>query len=302
MKRIRIGTRGSPLALAQTYEALKALERYEPKYKDCFDIVSLKTTGDAIVDRSLMDSGGKSLFTKEIEDALLQKRVDIAVHSMKDMTVDMPSGLIVPAMLKREDPRDALITYQKQPIEHLQKGAIFGTSSLRRQAFVLSKYHHLEVVPLRGNVQTRLQKIESGIVQASLLAVAGLKRLGLLEKATEILSVDDYIPAVGQGAIGIQCREDDKELYELLSSLNHIPTFQAVTAERAFMKALHGSCRTPLAAFGIIDNNRLLLKGMVSDPQGQHMHFTIHEGASDQPERIGEEAAQSLLDKRCHVF
>lgn len=302
MKKIRIGTRGSPLALAQTHEVCRALERHHPQIKNYIDVISLKTTGDTIVDRSLTDVGGKSLFTKEIEEALLKEVIDIAVHSMKDMTAESPPGLIVPAMLEREDPRDALVTYQNQSLHDLPQGSLFGTSSLRRQAFVLSKYPHFQVVSLRGNVQTRLQKVETGDVHVTLLAVAGLKRLGLLEKATEILLLEDFIPAVGQGAIGLQCREQDKGMLELLSPLNHYPTFQTVSAERAFMKALNGSCRTPLAAYGSFRGETLLLKGMVSDPQGQHMYIISHEGISLEPEKIGQEAAQRLQEKRCLRF
>lgn len=261
----------------------------------------MKTTGDTIVDRSLIDLGGKSLFTKEIETALLKGSIDLAVHSMKDMAAEFVPGLIVPAMLEREDPRDALITRQGQSLEDLPLGALFGTSSLRRQALVLQKFPHLHSVPLRGNVQTRLSKIEKGEIDATLLAVAGLKRLGLLEQATQILSVEQYLPAVAQGAIGIQCREEDSELLELLVPLNHQPTFQAVTAERAFMKALNGSCRTPIAAYAMLEGETLFLKGMLSEPQGQNMRFVSHAGLALKAENIGREAAGLLKEKECPV-
>lgn len=294
MKNFRIGTRGSPLALAQTREVIEALEHHHPHFKERIQVVPIKTTGDTIVDRSLTDIGGKSLFTKTIEDALLMGEIDLAVHSMKDMAAENPQGLTVSSMLEREDPRDALITRDGRLFEELPQGALFGTSSLRRQAFVLHKFPHFQTTGLRGNVQTRLQKIESGEIDATLLAVAGLKRLSLLEKATMILSLEDFIPAVAQGAIGMQCRTEDKDTLEILALLNHLPTFQTVTAERAFMKALNGSCRTPLAAHAHIEGENIYIRGMRSDPQGQNMHFITHNGPVSEPEKIGREAAIRL--------
>ena len=297
-KRIfHIGTRGSTLALIQTQEVLQALQTHHPALKGRLEVIPIKTTGDTIVDRSLVDLGGKSLFTKEIEHSLLKKDIDIAVHSMKDVAAEVPEGLIYPAMLEREDPRDALITRDGHRLEDLTIGALFGTSSLRRQAHVLNKFPHLQVTSLRGNVPTRLQKIETGELDATLLAVAGLKRLGLLEKATQILSLDDFLPAVAQGAIGIQCREEDEELLSLLAPLNHHPTFQSITAERAFMKALNGSCRTPIAAYGYIEEKILFLRGMTSEPDGQNMRFISHQGSVFQAESIGKEAALWLTSK-----
>ncbi len=291
MKSLRIGTRASPLALAQTHEVLAALKRHFPTLT--VEIIPMTTTGDTIQDRRLTDIGGKSLFTKEIERALLRGDIDLAVHSMKDVAADGPTGLTFPAMLEREDPRDALVTYKSQPLEDLPHGALFGTSSLRRQAYVLHKYPHMSVVSLRGNVATRLEKVETGEVKATLLAVAGLKRLGLLAKATHILEVEECLPAVAQGAIGIQCREEDQDF---LMPLNHRPTFQAVSAERAFMKALQGSCRTPMAGYAFIEGHTLFFKGMVSDPEGQKRRFVSHEGPSLQATSIGEEAAMRLKE------
>jgi hydroxymethylbilane synthase len=299
MRTFKLGTRGSALALAQTQLVVRALEDHHPHLKGHIEIVPLKTTGDTIVDRSLVDLGGKSLFTKEIEDALLNGMIDIAVHSMKDMAADAPEGLIVPAMLEREDPRDALITRDKKLLEDMPKGSLFGTSSLRRQAHVLHKFPHFRVESLRGNVPTRLQKVENGEFDATLLAVAGLKRLNLLEKATQILSLDVYLPAVAQGAIGIQCREADTELLDLLAPLNHLPTFQTVTAERAFMKAMQGSCRTPIAAYAHLKEGTLYLKGMVSEPQGHNMRFISHEGPIEEALKVGNEAALKLRGSSC---
>lgn len=294
MKTLRIGTRGSPLALAQTHKVIEALTQHHPHLKERIQIIPIKTTGDTINDRSLTDIGGKSLFTKEIESALLGEEIDLAVHSMKDMAAEIPHGLIVPSMLEREDPRDALITREGHLLHELPKGALFGTSSLRRQAFILNKYPQFETTSLRGNVQSRIEKVAKGEVDATLLAVAGLKRLSLLEKASMILPLEDFIPAVAQGAIGMQCRADDKETLEILYVLNHLATFQAVTAERAFMKALNGSCRTPLAAYAYKDKETLILKGMVSHPDGHNMRFTAHTGPASDPEQIGHDAAQNL--------
>lgn len=298
-KFFRIGTRESPLALIQTNEARRSLEHHHPNLKGYIQIVPLKTTGDTILDRSLTDVGGKSLFTKEIETALLEGFIDLAVHSMKDMAADHPQGLTVPSMLEREDPRDALITREGRFLDELPEGAVFGTSSLRRQAFILQKFPHMKTISLRGNVGTRLKKVENGEIDATLLAVAGLKRLSLLEKASSILPLDDFIPAVGQGAIGLQCRETDTDTLEILAPLNHLSTFYAVTAERAFMKALNGSCRTPLAGYAYIENSQLILRGMVSDPQGQDMRIISHSGLVSEAEEVGREAALGLKEMKC---
>ena len=301
MKIFRIGTRGSPLALAQTQEVIQALVRHHSFLQDRLEVVPIKTAGDTIVDRSLVDLGGKSLFTKEIEGALLKKDIDFAVHSMKDMTSEDTLGISVPAMLEREDPRDALVTRQGSSFNDLPQGTLFGTSSLRRQAHVLHHYPHFRVVALRGNVHTRLQKIERGEIDATLLAVAGLKRLGLFTDEIQPLSLEDCLPAVAQGAIGIQCRENDNEVRELLRSLNHHPTFQAVTAERAFMRALNGSCRMPIAAFGYLDGEMLFLKGLTSHPQGDHRRMVSHKGLAVHAETIGREAACMIQEKKWPV-
>lgn len=299
MNSIRIGTRSSPLALAQTYEVIGAFKKHHPHFNLPLEIVPMTTTGDAIADRSLTDMGGKSLFTKEIEQALLRGRIDIAVHSMKDVTTEVPQGLTFPAMLEREDPRDALVTHKKLPLPDLPKGSVFGTSSLRRQAYILHTYPHLPVVNLRGNVPTRLKKIETGEIGAALFAVAGLKRLGILHEAIQILSLEECLPAVAQGAIGIQCREEDTALQKMLVSLNHLPTFQAVTTERAFLKALQGSCRTPIAGYAHIDKNTLIFRGMISDPDGNNMHFISCQGSPLNGNQLGEEAALQLRHKQC---
>lgn len=302
MKTLRLGTRGSALALVQTDIVIQALVAQHPALKDRIEIVPIKTTGDAIVDRSLTDLGGKSLFTKEIESALETKDIDIAVHSMKDVTAYVPKGLVFPAMLEREDPRDALITRDGKLLEDFPQGSIFGTSSLRRQAYILKKYPHFKVTTLRGNVPTRFQKIMDEEYDATLLAVAGLKRLGISDKATQVLSVDEFLPAVAQGALGIQCREDDATTLELLRPLNHLSTFQAISAERAFMRDLNGSCRTPIAGFAYTEGNHLFFKGMVSEPEGQNMHFVTHTGLVSEAEQIGSEAAHLIKKQSCQTF
>lgn len=291
---LRIGTRSSPLALAQTHELIENLEEKAPNIKDDIQIVCIQTTGDAIQDRSLTDVGGKSLFTKEVEGALLKGEIDLAVHSMKDVTVDIPEGLTFAAMLKREDPRDALVTFQDKPIQTLSPGTLFGTSSLRRKIYALKMHPHLRPTLLRGNVATRLEKVRTGEIGATLLAVAGLKRLGLLERATKILSLEECLPAIAQGAIGIQCRKGDKAIEDLLSSVNHRPTFQVITTERAFMRKLQGSCRTPMAGYAYLEKGRIFFKGMVSDLKGETIRFISHEGPAIQATQIGEEAAQLL--------
>jgi hydroxymethylbilane synthase len=297
MRIFRLGTRESPLALAQTHEVISALEYYHPSLKGRCEIIPMKTTGDTIADRSLTDLGGKSLFTKEIEISLLKGKIDLAVHSMKDVSAEIPQGLVFPAMLKREDPRDAVITRGGKPLNELPSSVLFGTSSLRRQAYVLHHYPHLTVTSLRGNVMTRLEKVETGVVEATLLAVAGLKRLNLLDRATEILEIDRFLPAIGQGAIGIQCRENDQEILDFLKPVNHFPTFQAVTAERAFMKSLNGSCRTPMAAYAFLDSEALIFKGMLSDSHGQKMETVSHVGPVSKAQEIGTEAAQKIREK-----
>lgn len=296
MKLIHIGTRSSPLALAQTQEAIDALEAHHPTLRGMVKIVPLRTTGDTILDRSLADIGGKSLFTTEIERALLEKEIDLAVHSMKDVTAHVREGLVFAALLKRGDPRDALITHGGTGLEELAPGALFGTSSLRRRAYILHKYSHLKVISMRGNVCTRLQKIATGDVDSTLLAVAGLTRLGQLDRATKILEIEDCLPAIAQGAIGIQCRAYDQDMLRLLEPLNHLPTFQVVSAERSFMRALNGSCRTPMAAYGYIDGDTLFLKGMISEPDGQAMQFVTHQGPVSRASILGIEAAYKLRE------
>jgi hydroxymethylbilane synthase len=270
---LKIGTRGSPLALVQAELTKAILLAAHPELKaQGVEIVPIKTTGDKVQDRTLSEIGGKGLFTKEIEEALLDGRVDLAVHSMKDMPTFLPAGLVIGAMLEREDPRDVLISPVASSIATLPQGAVVGTASLRRQAQLLSLRPDLKVQPLRGNVGTRLDKLARGEAAATLLALAGLKRLGRTDAATAILSTEEMLPAVAQGAIGIEIRENDARLQALVAAINHAPTVIAVTAERALLAVLDGSCRTPIAAHAEIFGTALRLRGLIALPDGTESH------------------------------
>jgi hydroxymethylbilane synthase len=244
---LRIGTRGSPLALAQAHMTRAALAAAQGVAEDAIEIVTIRTSGDRIQDRPLAEAGGKGLFTKEIEEALLAGIVDLAVHSAKDMPTVLPGGLMLAACLPREDVRDAFISRGAPSLRELPQAAVVGTASLRRQAMVKRLRPDVSVVPLRGNVETRIRKLEAGEVDATLLALAGLKRLGLADKATALLDVQEFLPAVGQGAITIEARSDDARIRELLARIDHADTSTALACERAFLAVLDGSCRTPIA-------------------------------------------------------
>ncbi len=244
--KLKIGTRGSPLALAQVELMIAELKRAHPDLTA--EIVKIVTSGDRIQDRALSEAGGKGLFTKEIEDALLAGTIDCAVHSMKDMPTQLPDGLVIPCLLPREDPRDAFFSLKAKTLDELPPGAVIGTSSLRRQAIVLSRRPDLKVAVFRGNVGTRLKKLEEGAVDATLLAVAGLKRLGQGHLVKNILEPDVMLPAVAQGAVGIEVRDDNERVREILSAVHCSVTELRVTAERAFLAVMDGSCKTPLAA------------------------------------------------------
>jgi hydroxymethylbilane synthase len=248
--KIRIGTRGSPLAMAQTHLLVAALRAKHPHLQEegAVEIVSIVTSGDRIQDRALSEAGGKGLFTKEIEDALLAGEIDCAVHSMKDMPTELPAGLAIPCLLPREDVRDAFFSTKAKTVDDLPMGAVVGTSSLRRQAILLARRPDLKVVTFRGNVGTRLQKLQDGVVDATLLAVAGLKRLGKADLLQSILEPEVMLPAVAQGAIGIELREGDAAMRDILAAVHCEKTALRVSAERAYLAAMDGSCKTPLAA------------------------------------------------------
>lgn len=265
---LKIGTRGSLLALAQAHETRDRLAQAHDLPQDAFQIVEIRTSGDRIIDRPLKEVGGKGLFTKEIEDAMLSKEIDLAVHSTKDMPTEQPKGLVLGCFLEREDPRDAFVSHRYASLSDLPKGAKLGTSSLRRRAQVLARYPHLEVVEFRGNVQTRMRKLQDGVADATFLAMAGLRRLGMADVAQGPVSVDDMVPAVAQGAIGIEWRLDDTRTHDLLAPLHHPDTGHRIAAERAFLAALDGSCETPIGGYAELDGTQLMLRGELIRPDG----------------------------------
>lgn len=294
---LRIGTRGSPLALAQAHEVrhrlLDAHRRLDPAR---VEIAVIKTTGDTVQNRTLADIGGKGLFTKEIEEALAEGSIDIAVHSMKDMPTVLPHGLVIDCLLPREDPRDALFARKGDSLATLPAGCVLGTASLRRAAQVRALRPDLTVVPLRGNVGTRLRKLADGEVDATLLAVAGLKRLGRLAEATAILSTEEMLPAVAQGAIGVERREDDGDMAALLVPLNDAATAARVAAERACLAVLDGSCRTPIAALAELeaDGTVLHLRALIAAPDGSAVHRDAQRGPAAEAAAIGSAAGDAL--------
>lgn len=293
---VRIGTRGSPLALAQAEETRARLLAAHPDLvPELVEIEVIRTTGDRVQDRPLSEIGGKGLFTKEIEEALLDGRIDLAVHSMKDMPTILPDGLAITCLLQREDPRDVLISPKAASINGLPHGAIVGTASLRRQALVLRARPDLRVINFRGNVQTRLAKLDAGTVDATLLALAGLRRLGLAGVATSVIPVEEMLPAVAQGAIGIEARVGDTRMERLVAPLNHPPTEYCVRAERAFLAALDGSCRTPIAALAEISpDGDLRLRGQIVKPDGTQLFEAVRTGTLADASRIGFDAGIEL--------
>ena len=298
---IRIGTRGSPLALAQAHETRERLMAAHKLPETAFEIKVYKTTGDIILDRPLAEVGGKGLFTKEIEEALLAREIDLAVHSMKDMQTALPDGLGIGAVLPREDVRDAFLSLKYRSIRDMPKGAIVGTSSLRRQAQVKRVRPDLEVVQFRGNVQTRLRKLHEGVADATLLACAGLNRLGLADRITSALETSDMLPAVAQGAIAIEIREDDVETAALLTPLNDVSTAICVTAERAFLTKLEGSCRTPIAGYAVLSADAISFRGMTFSPDGASCFETALSGPAGDAHALGIAAAEDLLRRGAHA-
>lgn len=265
---LKIGTRGSPLALAQAYETRRRLMAAFDLPEAAFEVVVIKTTGDKIQDRPLKDIGGKGLFIKEIEEDMLSGAIDIAVHSMKDMPVDQPEGLILDTYLPREDVRDAFVSPRVKRLADLAKGAVVGTSSLRRKAQLLNFRPDLQVVEFRGNVQTRLKKLDDGVAEATFLAMAGLNRLGRSDVASSAIEVDEMLPAVAQGAIGIERRLDDTRMAQMLAAIHHVETGQRLTAERAFLAALDGSCETPIGGLAVLNGGSIHLRGEILRPDG----------------------------------
>jgi hydroxymethylbilane synthase len=291
---LRLGTRGSPLALTQARMVRQALAAAHGLDPERIALEVIRTSGDRIQDRPLADAGGKGLFTKEIEEALLAGAIDLAVHSSKDMPTVLPAGLVLSAFLEREDPRDVFISRKAESIAELPRGATVGTASLRRQAMVRRQRPDLGIVPLRGNVETRLRKLDEGVADATLLALAGLKRLGLADHATAILDVGEFLPAVGQGAIGIETRSDDSRTRELLRPINHPDTLTALAAERAFLAVLDGSCRTPIGGHATIAGGRLRFRGMIVKPDGSESFEATREGDVRDAGKLGADAGSEL--------
>jgi hydroxymethylbilane synthase len=291
---LRLGTRGSPLALTQARMVRAALAKAHGLDPERIALEVIRTSGDRIQDRPLAEVGGKGLFTKEIEEALAAGAIDLAVHSSKDMPTVLPAGLVLSAFMEREDPRDVFISRKAKSIADLPRGATVGTASLRRQAMVKRKRPDLTIVPLRGNVETRLRKLDEGVADATLLALAGLKRLGLADVATAVLDVDEFLPAVGQGAIGIETRADDSRTREMLGAINHADTFSALAAERAFLAVLDGSCRTPIGGHATVLGGRLRFRGMIVKPDGSEAFEATREGDVRDAERLGADAGGEL--------
>jgi len=296
MAALRLGTRGSKLALTQAGLVRDALAQSVRALAapDAIEIVVIKTTGDAIQDRPLSEAGGKGLFVKEIEEAMLGHRIDIAVHSMKDMPTAQPAGLAIAAFLAREDARDVLIAGDVKRIADLGQGAVVGTSALRRRAQLLHLRPDLKIVTLRGNVDTRLRKRDAGEVEATLLALAGLKRLGL-EHVGAPVPEDEMLPAVGQGAICIECRADDARTLGWLAAIDHGPTATCVKAEHAMLSVLDGSCRTPIAGHAVLTDGVIHLRGLIAKPDGSQLIAAERRGDMADAEALGRDAGHELL-------
>ena len=295
-KTLRLGTRGSPLALLQAEETRKKLFLAHPGLAETTDIeiVSISTSGDwrpEHREQSFRELGGnKELFTKEIDEALLASHIDMAVHSMKDVATLLPHRLGIIAMLTRVDPRDAFISHQAPTLQDLPQGAVVGTASVRRQAQILARRPDLRIVPLRGNVETRLKKLADGQADATLLALAGLTRLGLQDRASSVVPTDAMLPAAGQGALGIAARKDDDEVCNLLRAIDVRETSVCVTAERAFLRKLDGSCHTPIGALARLDGEgRVQLEGLVAEADGSSVVRMKSSGSADRAAELGED-------------
>jgi hydroxymethylbilane synthase len=292
-----IGSRGSPLALVQAREVqsrLAAAAKVDPAE---IEIKVIRTTGDLVQDQPLAEAGGKGLFTQEIEDALLAGAIDLAVHSSKDLPTILPAGLALAGFPPREDVRDAFICRKAKTLRELSPGAVIGSASPRRQALVRRLRPDVTVVALRGNVETRLRKLDTGEVDATLLAVAGLKRLGLMSAATEILDLEAFLPAVGQGAIGIETRADDAKTRALVAAIDDADTATALAAERAFLAVLDGSCRTPIAGYAKVNGGTVHFRGMIVKPDGSEAFEVSREGRYATAAELGADAGRELRDR-----
>ncbi len=294
---LRIGTRGSPLALAQTHEFRRRLAAAHGAAPDAFPFQVIKTTGDIIQDRPLSEVGGKGLFTKEIDAAMLAGEIEVAVHSSKDLPTFTPDGIAIAGFLPREDPRDAFISLKWRRLEDLPQGARLGTASLRRQALVKRLRPDLRVEIIRGNVGTRLAKIEGGEFDATILALAGLNRLGLADRAASLLDLESFPPAVGQGAIGLTMRDRDDGTAGMLAPILDPDTGVALAAERAFLTRLDGSCKTSIAGHAAVEGGRVRFRGLVLSADGAKSFAVEREGAAADAARLGADAAEEILTR-----
>ncbi len=294
---LRIGSRGSPLALVQAREVASRLAKACGLALERIEIKTIRTTGDMIQDRPLAEAGGKGLFTKEIEEALLAGAIDLAVHSSKDMPTFLPAGLELAAFLPREDARDAFISRKAKSLRELPRGAVVGTASPRRQALLKCLRSDLAVVPLRGNVETRLRKIENGDADATVLALAGLKRLGLVAAATAVLELDEFLPAVGQGAIGIETRDDDNKTRAFVEAINDADTATALATERAFLAVLDGSCRSPIAGHARVIDGVVRFRGLIAKTDGSEALEVSREGSRADAIALGADVGRELKSR-----
>ena len=294
---LKIGTRGSPLALAQAHETRDRLSAAFDLPQEAFEIVVIKTTGDRVLDRPLKEIGGKGLFTKEIEEDLLSGRIDIAVHSMKDMPVEQPEGLILDAYLPREDVRDAFVSLSVGTLSDLPEGALVGTSSLRRRAQLSHRRPDLQIVEFRGNVQTRMKKLSDGVAVATFLAMAGLNRLGMEDVPKTAIEPDEMLPAVAQGCIGIERRLDDTRTAEMLAAIHDKASGLRLACERAYLAALDGSCETPIAGLAELDGGSIRLRGEILRPDGSEVIAGNETAAVEDAAEMGRALAQSLRSR-----
>ena len=299
---IRIGTRGSPLALAQAHEVRNRLVAAHGLSQNNVSVEVISVAGDRIQDRPLAEVGGKGLFTEDIETRLADGRIDIAVHSSKDMPTELPEGLGLIAFLEREDPRDAFISNKANDLAGLPDGAVVGTSSLRREALIRRLRPDLKIVGFRGNVQTRLRKLDDGVADATLLAHAGLRRLDSQDVITSLLPVEQFLPAPGQGAICIEGLVDDDKINRLVEPLKHADTETALLCERAFLRALDGSCRTPIGGLANIDGDAISFSGIILRPDGSEAHEVQMSGSVLEAEALGKRAAETVRSKASDSF
>ncbi|MCG6943613.1 MAG: hydroxymethylbilane synthase [Thiohalocapsa sp.] len=290
---LKIATRKSPLAMWQAEHAAAILSRLHPDLE--VEIVGMTTRGDKILDAPLAKVGGKGLFVKELEQGMLEGTADIAVHSMKDVPVDFPEGLHLAVIMDREDPLDAFVSNRYERLDDLPQGACVGTSSLRRQCQLSARRPDLRIEPLRGNVNTRLRKLDDGEYDAIILAAAGLKRLGFAERIRAEIAVADSLPAIGQGAIGIECRSDDDRVHALIEPLHHVETAQRVLAERAMNAKLQGGCQVPIAGHAVLEGETLYLRGLVGTPDGKRLLRAEGRAPAADAQALGERIADDLL-------